>query len=64
MKTMLVNDNLKKNFKYKTDGLQLLSKIENDSIATAFFDPQYRGILDKLKYGNEGESRGKARCCL
>lgn len=64
MKTMLVNNNLKKNFKYKTDGLQLLSKVENDSIATAFFDPQYRGILDKLKYGNEGESRGKARCDL
>ena len=31
---MLVNNNLKKNFKYKTDGLQLLSKIENDSIKT------------------------------
>ena len=29
---MLVNNNLKKNFKYKTDGLQLLSKIENDKV--------------------------------
>ncbi len=29
-----------------------------------FFDPQYRGVLDKLKYGNEGKWRGKARCDL
>lgn len=29
-----------------------------------FFDPQYRGVLDKLKYGNEGKGRGKARCEL
>lgn len=29
-----------------------------------FFDPQYRGVLDKLKYGNEGQARGKARCEL
>lgn len=27
----------------------------------SFFDPQYRGVLDKLQYGNEGVSRGKAR---
>ncbi len=30
-------------------------------IKLAFFDPQYRGVLDKLQYGNEGVSRGKAR---
>ena len=29
-----------------------------------FFDPQYRGILDKLSYGNEGKSRGKDRSDL
>ena len=29
-----------------------------------FFDPQYRGVLDKLSYGNEGVSRGKARSSL
>ena len=29
-----------------------------------FFDPQYRGILDKLSYGNEGKSRGKERSDL
>ncbi len=44
--------------------MELLANIETGSIATVFFDPQYRGILDKLKYGNEGVSRGKARSNL
>lgn len=49
------------NYKNLADGLDLLSNINDMSIATAFFDPQYRGVLDKLKYGNEGQARGKAR---
>ena len=52
------------NKKNKTDGLELLSDINDNTVATAFLDPQYRGVLDKLKYGNEGKSRGKARCNL
>ena len=51
----------KLNYKNLADGLDLLADINNSSIATAFFDPQYRGVLDKLKYGNEGKTRGKAR---
>lgn len=43
------------------DGLQLLQKVPSESIRVIFFDPQYRGVLDKLSYGNEGKSRGKAR---
>ncbi len=43
------------------DGLQLLQKVPSESIRVVFFDPQYRGVLDKLSYGNEGKSRGKAR---
>ena len=54
----------KPNFRNKTDGLLLLQDIEDGVVAAAFFDPQYRGVLDKLKYGNEGKSRGKARCDL
>lgn len=54
----------KENFENKIDGLILLKNIESESISVIFFDPQYRGVLDKLKYGNEGESRGKARCSL
>ncbi len=49
------------NYKNKIDGIKLLNNINSETIKTAFFDPQYRGVLDKLKYGNEGKSRGKAR---
>lgn len=52
------------NKKIKADGIDLLHKLEDKSIKTMFFDPQYRGILDKMSYGNEGKSRGKARCEL
>lgn len=44
-------------------GLELLFQIKDKSISLAFFDPQYRGILDKMKYGNEGE-RQKRRSGL
>lgn len=47
----------------KMDGLKLLSWIEKDSISCCFFDPQYRQVLDKLSYGNEG-SRQKVRAQL
>lgn len=57
-------DGIKTNHKNKMDGLLLMSHINNSAIATAFFDPQYRGVLDKLNYGNEGEKRGKDRCGL
>lgn len=49
------------NQKNKADGIELLSSIKDNSIKAIFFDPQYRGVLDKLKYGNEGKNRGKAR---
>ena len=52
------------NKRNKANGIDLLADINSGTVATAFFDPQYRGILDKLSYGNEGESRGKARCEL
>jgi len=46
------------------DGLAFLSQLTDATIPAAFFDPQYRGILDKLNYGNEGKKRGKARSSL
>jgi len=49
------------NRRNKIDGLNLMSKIADGSIAACFFDPQYRGVLDYQNYGNEGVSRGKAR---
>ena len=52
------------NKRLKMDGLKFLSKIPSEKIPVAFFDPQYRGVLDKLGYGNEGKQRGKARASL
>lgn len=51
------------NHKNKTDGLDLMVALPSESIKTAFFDPQYRGVLDALAYGNEG-SRQKDRAAL
>jgi site-specific DNA-methyltransferase (adenine-specific) len=45
------------------DGLELLKSIHNNVIAASFFDPQYRGIMEKMKYGNEG-ARQKERAVL
>ena len=52
------------NRKIKMNGLDLLDLLDKESIKVAFFDPQYRGVLDKLSYGNEGKSRGKDRSAL
>ena len=46
------------------DGLQLLEQIPDTSIPAAFFDPQYRGLLDRMDYGNEGKERGQGRVSL
>lgn len=43
------------------EGMKFLRRLDDDAVPAAFFDPQYRGVLDKLKYGNEGKSRGKAQ---
>ena len=52
------------NRKIKMNGLDLLDLLDKESIKVVFFDPQYRGVLDKLSYGNEGKSRGKDRSAL
>ena len=57
-------DGLALNKRLKMDGLDFLGKLPDASFVVAFFDPQYRGILDKMNYGNEGEQRGKARSGL
>lgn len=46
------------NFKNKADGLALMGILPDATIKTAFFDPQYRGVLDALNYGNEGKGQG------
>ncbi len=48
----------------KMDGLAFLSLLTPGQIPVAFFDPQYRGVLEKMAYGNEGKTRGKRRAAL
>lgn len=52
------------NRRLKADGRQLLARLPAASGKVAFFDPQYRGILDKMAYGNEGKRRGRERSSL
>lgn len=45
------------NRKLNMDGIDLLDIISSKSygsISAVFFDPQYRGVMDKMNYGNEG----------
>lgn len=45
------------------DGRELLGEIPDEAVALTFFDPQYRGVMDHLKLGNEG-ARQKGRAEL
>lgn len=45
------------------DGCNLLQAIPDKEATAVFFDPQYRTVLDKMKYGN-GEERQKRRHAL
>jgi site-specific DNA-methyltransferase (adenine-specific) len=53
----------KRNVAQRGDALDLLKSLPDDSVAVAFFDPQFREVLDKLAYGNEG-ARQAERCNL
>ena len=52
------------NTRLKMDGLAFLSMLPADTFPVAFLDPQYRGVLEKLAYGNEGRNRGRRRSAL
>ena len=55
---------LELNVRHRMDGLDLMATLADDSVPAVFFDPQYRGVLDKLAYGNEGKAQGRARASL
>ncbi|MCY3945154.1 MAG: site-specific DNA-methyltransferase [Anaerolineaceae bacterium] len=55
---------LKFDTRLKMDGLDFLSRLPKGEIPVAFLDPQYRDLLDKMSYGNEGKTRGRARSNL
>ncbi len=52
------------NTRLKMDGLELLGMLDDNTIPAAFFDPQFRGVYDKMKYGNEDTSRNHVRVKL
>jgi|ERR1035437_1915944 site-specific DNA-methyltransferase (adenine-specific) len=43
----------------KMDGLVLLNKLPANSVPLVFFDPQYRSVLARQSYGNEGKRHKK-----
>lgn len=43
------------NTRIKSDGLSFLSGLPSNFTKLVFFDPQYRSVLDRQNYGNEGE---------
>lgn len=64
MSILKAESKYKINDRNQADGLLLLKDITDGSVADCFFDPQYRGVLDKLHYGNEGQNRGQERASL
>jgi site-specific DNA-methyltransferase (adenine-specific) len=50
------------NIAQRGDALELLRSLSDGSSPLAWFDPQHRSVLNKLKFGNEGERQpGRAR---
>jgi site-specific DNA-methyltransferase (adenine-specific) len=47
----------------RSDGLTLLRQLRASSFPLCVLDPQYRGVLDRQKYGNEG-ARQKHRALM
>lgn len=45
------------------DGMRLLRSLKQGVVACVSFDPQYRGVLDHMEFGNEG-ARQSARADL
>ncbi len=52
------------NTRLKMDGLKLMAQLRDNTAAAIFFDPQFRGVYDKMKYGNEDTSRNHVRVKL
>jgi site-specific DNA-methyltransferase (adenine-specific) len=56
-------DRYSRNVAQRGDALDLLCSLPASCSPLAFFDPQHRGVLDKLAFGNEG-SRQRGRAAL
>lgn len=62
MNSQYLADNMNK--KLLVDGLSLLRNLPHGTVSACFFDPQYREVMDVMKYGNEGKSRQSKRFAL
>lgn len=52
----------RRNERQRMNGHDLLRGLRDGEAKLAFFDPQYRAVLDKMKYGNEGARQsGRAK---
>lgn len=45
----------KRNARNIANGIDLLQSLPDRSVAAVFCDPQYRSVLDRAEYGNEGD---------
>lgn len=61
--TLDLPPSFKPNAKNRSDGIVFLDSLQASAFPLCIFDPQYRGVLDRQKYGNEGE-RQKDRAKL
>ena len=61
---MVVPDGLSLNVRHKMEGRVMLGLLEDKCVPVAFFDPQFRGVYDRLKYGNEETSRNYERVMI
>lgn len=55
---------LKFNTRLEMDALTMLKVIPSDCATAVFFDPQHRGVYDKMQYGNEETSRNARRVMI
>lgn len=55
---------LARNARNRAGGLGLLRTLKDGEAKAVVFDPQYRGLLDHMGYGNEGVGRERQRAAL
>lgn len=53
-----------RNARQRMDGWKLLRALDDECARLVVMDPQYRAVLDKLNFGNEGAGRQKKRAAL
>ena len=64
MPALELPDHFEFNTRLQMDGLEFLAHLPEGKFPVAFLDPQYRGLLDKMSYGNEGRSRNRGRSSM